>query len=772
MPQTRIICIVHHVVTGKFEDFRLVVRNVEAGVPFPVAFVDDVGIELEFNTRVAERADVGESGVEAGSRGLCFVEQHVGGLTRIEIEATREALQEAEVDTDVPSVVLFPRELRVGRRRGCQTRDAVISHRGVGSVLAIAADVVVTVHTVGCAEFQHVDPLDVLHELLVVEVPRSTERPEQTPLVVLSEERRSVVTDGGLQEVAGIEVVVEDSEVGKQRLGRNIVIGSEPVARVEVTRRQMGNLRIQIADALVVVEISVVLGFLTDQGADAVLVKIDILPRCRVRGGQHAILRLVGLQTGIAAGVVAGFEAPVAAAFVEAHLSGVVRLQGQLAERLPLQVDASVELVALLPLVVVFSRGARVGVGVLRNQRVVRSVLVVSPRPWQNRHACESGVGIVERLHRHVLTVGVGHVHASTRLQILVDFVVGVHTCLNTVVLDAVEYTFRVAVRNRVVVSRLGCSALQHCLVFLHLTRAGHVVHPVGLGAAQQLVGTIVRGTACGIVGVLAGIADSVALEFQQLLAGHHTVVVVISQLRHTELGAHRECALAFLTALGGDQNHTVGSTATIDRSCGSVFQHGDALDVVRVEHRNRVRRVREVRVVTAVDGDAIDNVQRTATSVDRTDTANANLRSRARLTRGLRHLHTGELTAEHLIDRNRGDVGNFSGADRGDTTRLGFAALCTIGHNHHFVKRALFVGKHDAHVRTSRHLDRLHADIRDAQQIMSLRTRQSELTVHVSCRTDLCSCDHHGSTYNGFVVLRHYGTTDLRLGHCPYCCE
>ena len=186
-------------------------------------------------------------------------------------------------------------------------------------------------------------------------------------------------------------------------------------------------------------------GFLTGQHAEAVLT-ILVLEGCRVRGGQHAVLILLGLQFGVARLVVVGFERPVAAVLVEAHFSSVVGLQRQLLDRFPLQVDATVELVLLRPLVVVLGCSTRVGVGVFRNPYEVGSVFVVGGRPRQDGHAGEGRVRIVEALHGHVLTIEVAHVHTYASVQILVNLVVGVDTGLDTLEVNSVEHTLVVVV--------------------------------------------------------------------------------------------------------------------------------------------------------------------------------------------------------------------------------------------------------------------------------------------------------------------------------------
>ena len=64
--QTAVLRVVHHLVASQFQNLRLVVRDVESCIPVPVALVDDVGVELELDTVVAHRTDVGHGRVETG----------------------------------------------------------------------------------------------------------------------------------------------------------------------------------------------------------------------------------------------------------------------------------------------------------------------------------------------------------------------------------------------------------------------------------------------------------------------------------------------------------------------------------------------------------------------------------------------------------------------------------------------------------------------------------------------------------------------------------
>ena len=71
-----------------------------------------------------------------------------------------------------------------------------------------------------------------------------------------------------------------------------------------------------------------------------------------------------------------------------------------------------------------------------------------------------------------------------------------------------------------------------------------------------------------------------------------------------------RDVHLAFPTRLGGDQDHTVCTTATVDSGCRSVLQNLHRLDIIRREELN-------------VRGDhTVHYIQRVVATDSRTDTA------------------------------------------------------------------------------------------------------------------------------------------------------
>ena len=158
------------------------------------------------------------------------------------------------------------------------------------------------------------------------------------------------------------------------------------------------------------------------------------------------------------------------------------------------------------------------------------------------------------------------------------------------------------------------------------------------------------------------------------------------------------------MTTLGGNQDHTAGSTATIDSCRTGIFQNLDGLHVAHIESESRLLR------------NTIYHVQRTH-AAQVTCAADKDLRSFTRSTASFRHAHTGCQTLQGLSDRLGRERLYILGAHRRDSTRHVGAFLRTIAHhNDIFQDLTILLKCHVIHCATVRHGNRLRliADIGD----------------------------------------------------------
>ena len=109
---------------------------------------------------------------------------------------------------------------------------------------------------------------------------------------------------------------------------------------------------------------------------------------------------------------------------------------------------------------------------------------------------------------------------------------------------------------------------------------------------------------------------------------------LLLGNLLPAVVGVVAYLGLSFLTALGGNQDNTVSTTATVDGCWWSILQYGDVLDVV-----GRY-------IADGFNGESVYDVQRVVALGDRTTTTHADLYLGIRRTFGCCYLHTYHLTS------------------------------------------------------------------------------------------------------------------------------
>ena len=210
--------------------------------------------------------------------------------------------------------------------------------------------------------------------------------------------------------------------------------------------------------------------------------------------------------------------------------------------------------------------------------------------------------------------------------------------------------------------------------VVLTNARLEGFTEPVGVGIVHKMVFPVCTQTVTTgnrNTGILGGNA-----KILTVLLGICQVVDILLNLVYTEITFIIDLQrLFFLTVLGRDNHHTIGSTRTVDSTGRSILQHLDGLNVVR----------REITDGSA-HGNTVDDVQRGLVSVQRTDTTDTDQRVGTRLTvRG--DLHTGHLTFKHRRDIRMRHSLQFVGIhNRYRTSQVGLL-LNTVTHNDHLIE-------------------------------------------------------------------------------------
>ena len=126
--------------------------------------------------------------------------------------------------------------------------------------------------------------------------------------------------------------------------------------------------------------------------------------------------------------------------------------------------------------------------------------------------------------------------------------------------------------------------------------------------------------------------------------------------MRESPVGREVHLGFAGFTFLRGDDDHTVGTAATVDGRGGSILEDFDVLDVVWVDKTQRVGALLVGRSAVAwcaacLKGHAVDNIQRLGRRGERVGTTDDDTHAAARSTVALVDLHTGDLTLHAVGD-------------------------------------------------------------------------------------------------------------------------
>ena len=127
----------------------------------------------------------------------------------------------------------------------------------------------------------------------------------------------------------------------------------------------------------------------------------------------------------------------------------------------------------------------------------------------------------------------------------------------------------------------MGATSGEVYIVVLTDTRFEYFVKPVGVGVILEMVfsGFAVKfisrwQRSVGVCGRLT--------EVLAVLVSIHYIIDTFRNIIHTEVTIviHFQW-LVFLSAFGGDDNHTIGGARTIDGSSRSILQHLDGFNIV-----------------------------------------------------------------------------------------------------------------------------------------------------------------------------------------------
>ena len=676
-------------------------RHREDAGPAEVRLLDidrvDGGIPaVALDVRTVDRTG-GQVGQGRGVRGT----ETVGHVVDEVVEGTADPVaQHAEVQTDVLHDGLLPGDIRivggsllvgdVGAAAFGEGNQVVV--RGIGAVQG-GTEVVVAGHTVGSTDLEEVDPADILHELLVEDLPRDGDGREEGVLAGREELVGTVTAQGGSDHVAVPQVHAGAGELRTLLvlpLGGGLRDGAGDGGDVVVLDDVVG---VVVGDAEGIAPAQVAAH--ADHGVN--LRRAELMAEV-----QHTLEGAVGLT--VVLQVTAGLEQ-----LVEPHVGGdvgrTVGILGVVAE-LGLGGEPALDDVGIRDEV---GADGLVGGDVrhLEHRHGVRDVA-------EGKHAAILVVGTLVGRVMHgggEHTVGLGTAAVGgTADHTVVDLVlvevdrradlepfgqvrhdVGTQReALVVVVDDVAELVVEVA--GEVVLDVLG-AALDPDVVGIDVAVAEDLAHPVIRGSGSDLrIGEALDPAA--VVGIRAVDTHLVVDEVEFLGPDVHLLHILLAG----ELGEIRivhdpgvgsvigDTGLALLAFLGGDEHDTVGCRDTVDGS-GSVLQDLDGLDIIRVEagQAGAVDGAREhggraaggAFEGTGRHDHAVHDVERGAA------TADGHVHTAARLGGGHRGLQTGGTSHQELGHVGRTGLLDVIDGDLGDSRgQILFRDGAVTGHN------------------------------------------------------------------------------------------
>ena len=228
---------------------------------------------------------------------------------------------------------------------------------------------------------------------------------------------------------------------------------------------------------------------------------------------------------------------------------------------------------------------------------------------------------------------------------------------------------------------------------------------------------------------------------------------------RNRRIGSSPSCAqvnhgLAALTLLGGDHDHTVCSTGTVQRGGGRILQDGHRLDIGGVDGVQRT-----------VVRHTIHNIQRVGHTGHGGDTTDLDAGVTARVTFVVHDLDTGGHTLQGLDETGTGNLVQLLSLD--DTGRTGEAGFLgsTIRDNDGFIQGKRVV-EDDVEGRLARvgHFLGFIPHKRNHEHVARLDTAERETTVQIRHDAVVRSLDHNTGTREGTNLVGNDTADAFRL--------
>ena len=301
-------------------------------------------------------------------------------------------------------------------------------------------------------------------------------------------------------------------------------------------------------------------------------------------------------------------------------------------------------------------------------------------------------------------------------------------------------------------------SALDDALT-VHVVGAGHILGLASTAVDAHVV--VVRDTGAqhfvlpvGVAALVVGVARDVVVPQEATDVVGRSHVERLSHLVDGHIAVVAHVGAAFQSALGGDDDHTVGSLRTIDGRSRSVAQHVDGLNIIGSHHRD------------VYAGNTVDDVVglHGSTFTQRRDTAQGDAGRTVGVAVG------GDAQTGHLALQHRGGICKHTlvevlGLHGGDRAGDVLTAHGAVTYYYNLVEQLVVFLHGDAHAFACTYRLAVVADVRDFQ-VRALGNAEGELTVDVGRGAVGCSGLFHAHADEGLALRIGDSAGDALL--CP----
>ena len=680
--------------------------------------------------------------------------------------------------------------------------------QGDGVEIVIVADLLVAQGAVAQAELGFVPGvLDRRPERLLADAPAYGSGGEEAPAVILGEAGGSVIAPGNLEEVAFRVIIVEAPEETERPVGAVALVEGRDFRRggqVDVGKRlaQRSFLVDRQVRRTVVVEVGAQRGGKVVPAERAVVGEVGV--------GYMSVLIVADLAIEVIYGPVAEITAGQSVAHVHALVGIVVAVGRGKAAVLVHVVVAAVGIVGDEFQALRDGEGQAVGqgegvpdAGVMVGIGRPHAAAAAEERGSGAVHVARLDVHRAVGIERHVEGADVlRRIPQDTRLhqaglsvllpEAAVSVVVTLEGDIAGIVQPGGDFRVQLGAEREVVDLVLGALVEQalavqvtsaHIIVhFLGAALDGNVVLRFGTAPLEQVsvpveVAEIQIGIRARLVGndprpggILGDVVPAVIHHLDLLLregpgvvaledlvegVGHHDVVVGGGQeVRRGGVAGDGEAAvvvdgrLALLAgaALGVHQDHAGGSLCAVDGAGGGVLQHGNALDVIRVHHRQAaLHAVDQDERAAGVEGNLSADGHAVFGSFDGTVPVREN-DGRVRSLKGHGRVGDGALVQGGSVDDGHG---------AGQVHLL----LEAVTHDDDFIEQVLRIAEDNpdvAFVAIDRHLLVRVADVGDDEGRRESDVRERETAVLPGDESERRALDADSGAHQGLSVLVH----------------